>query len=161
MADEEEIVDGLEELEKPQIDPVTAELQQTKDQLARLAAEFDNFRKRNAREREELTQFTKAGVFKELLPTLDNFERALAGVTDSEEFLRGVNMIYEQLLHVLTTQGVQAFGEEGETFDPAQHNAVMHSEDETRGAQEIVRVLSKGYKIGNRVIREAMVAVVN
>ncbi|MDR1927875.1 MAG: nucleotide exchange factor GrpE [Oscillospiraceae bacterium] len=165
MAKDETALAPEESGEAPEeltLDPVTAELAQTKEQLLCLAAEYDNFRKRSQREREEAFAFAKAEVLKAFLPVLDNFERASgAAETSLEDYRRGVAMILEQLGAVIAKQGAEGFGAAGEPFDPALHNAVMHVENPALGASCIAEVLSRGYRLGNRVIREATVVVAN
>ena len=168
-APEEEILELLEE-EAVALDPVVAELKQCKEQLLRLAAEYDNYRKRSQREREESHQLARADALKAFLPVLDNFERAIrmsaseGGIADEPaagEYRKGVEMIYAQLLDVMAAQGAQAFGEAGESFDPAFHNAVMHAEDEALGENIVAEVFQKGWRMGGRVLRVAAVKVAN
>ncbi len=145
---------GTAELEK--------ELAAAKEAHIRTLAEYDNFRKRSAREKESTWLEAKASCLGELLPILDNFDRAL-GVTDSdfESYKKGVEMIYQGLTETLRKLGVEAFGEEGDEFDPNFHSAVMHIDDESLGENVLAQVFSKGYKIGDKVLRPAMVKVAN
>lgn len=145
---------GTAELEK--------ELAAAKEAHIRTLAEYDNFRKRSAREKEGTWLEAKASCLGELLPILDNFDRAL-GVTDSdfESYKKGVEMIYQGFAETLKKLGVEAFGEEGDTFDPNFHSAVMHVDDEALGENVLAQVFSKGYKIGDKVLRPAMVKVAN
>ncbi len=145
---------GMAELEK--------ELAAAREAHIRTLAEYDNFRKRSAREKESAWLEAKAGCMSELLPILDNFDRAL-GVTDSdfESYKKGVEMIYQGFTETLKKLGVEAFGEEGDSFDPNFHSAVMHIDDETLGENVLAQVFSKGYKIGDKVLRPAMVKVAN
>ena len=144
----------------------TAELEKdlaaAKEAHIRTLAEYDNYRKRTAKEKEATWIDAKAVCLSELLPVLDNFDRAL-GVTDSdfESYKKGVEMIYQGLCETLKKLGVEAFGEEGDEFDPNFHSAVMHVEDESLGENVIAQVFSKGYKIGEKVLRPAMVKVAN
>lgn len=143
-----------EELEK--------ELATVKEAHIRTLAEYDNYRKRSTREKEAAFADSKADCLKELLPALDNFERALATTdSDFDSFKKGMDMIYTSLVETLKKLGVEAFGEEGEAFDPKLHNAVMHVDDEELGENVIAQVFSKGYRIGERILREAMVKVAN
>lgn len=138
------------------------QLAEKNDQLLRIAAEYDNFRKRSQREKDALYVDCKASVIKELLPVADNFDRIFANPDITfEDYKKGVEMTFKQFETVFKDLKVESFGEEGEEFDPNFHNAVMHSEDENLGENVITNVFAKGYKIGDKVIRPAMVAVAN
>ena len=151
-----------EEPKKDGEDKLQKELEEKNDQLLRLAAEYDNFRKRSQREKEAVYSDVKANVLGDLLPVIDNFERAIDGAgEDIESFKKGVEMILNQLKDVFKKHGVEAFGEVGEAFDPNFHNAVMHIESEELGENVIEQVFSKGYKVGEKVIRPATVRVAN
>ena len=145
---------GMAELEK--------ELAAAKEAHIRTLAEYDNYRKRTAKEKEATWLEAKASCMAELLPILDNFDRAL-GVTDSDfdSYKKGVEMIYQGFTDTLKKLGVEAFGEEGDEFDPNFHSAVMHIDDEAFGENVLAQVFSKGYKIGDKVLRPAMVKVAN
>lgn len=147
---------------KKQIEELEAQASANKEAHMRTLAEYDNYRKRTTREKENTYTDAKALCLGELLPVLDNFERAL-GITDSdfESYKKGVEMIYTSFFETLKKLGVEAFGEEGEPFDPNFHNGVMHVDDEALGENVIAQVFSKGYKIGDRVLRPAMVKVAN
>lgn len=155
----------LQEQENPQ--PTEQELLQTQldekqEQLLLLAAEYDNFRKRSQREKEELYQVCKADVVSKFLEVLDNFDRAQQVQEASyADYRKGVDMTYAQFVEVLGALEVQAFGEVGEEFDPTRHNAVLHIEDEALPKNSIAQVFSKGYQMGNHIIREATVQVAN
>ena len=137
-------------------------LADTKEQLLRLAAEYDNFKKRTQREKDELFVKSKVYVITELLPTIDNFERAQENAADNfEDYKKGVEMIFSQLDGAIGKLGVEAFGAEGDAFDPNIHNAVMHKEDETLGENVVSRVFQKGYRIGDTILRHAMVETAN
>ena len=131
------------------------------DSYLRLAADYDNFRKRNAKEKETLYAAGKADAVEKLLPVYDNLERALNQTTADEAYKKGVEMTMTQLVGILNGLGVEIFGEIGETFDPNIHNAVMHTEDEAFGENTISMVFQKGFKIGDKVVRFAMVQVAN
>lgn len=132
------------------------------DQLLRLAAEYDNFRKRSKKEKEDIYCHSKASIVKDLLPVIDNFERAKGvEVSSLEEYQKGIEMIYTQFLDFIKKIGVETFGEPGEQFDPNLHEAVMHTEDENLGENVISMVISKGYKLDDRIIRSATVTVAN
>ena len=142
-----------EELEK--------ELAASKEAHIRTLAEYDNYRKRSVKEKEAAYNDSKANVIREFLPILDNFERALDADNDFDALKKGMDMIYSNFTALFEKIGVEPFGEPGEAFDPNIHNAVMHIEDEEHGENEIVQVFSKGYKLGERIIRPAMVQVAN
>lgn len=138
------------------------QLDEQKDLYLRLRAEYDNFRKRSQKEKEDTHTSARAEVIKNILPVLDNFERAAGNTGASfEDYQKGISLIYDQLLEILTKTGVEAFGEAGEEFDPNMHNAVMHIEDEGLGENVIAQVFSKGYKLGGTVVRFATVQVAN
>jgi len=138
-----------------------AELAGEKDKYLRLLAEYDNFRKRSARERDNIYADVKADTLLKLLPVYDNLERALRQETADEAFRKGVEMTLNQFLEALKALGVTPIEALGETFDPAVHNAVMHLEDPEKGEKEIVQEFQKGFKMGDRVIRFSMVQVAN
>ena len=147
---------------------LAAELENTKNELAgekdkylRLLAEYDNFRKRSARERDNIYADVKADTLLKLLPVYDNLERALQNPTADEAYRKGVEMTMNQFTEALKTLGVTPIEALGAAFDPALHNAVMHTEDPERGEQEIVQDFQKGFKMGDRVIRFSMVQVAN
>ena len=159
----EEIVEEVVENTEPTVeDKLTAELNETKDKLLRVMAEYDNFRKRSQKEKEMAYGDTKASTIAEFLPVYDNFIRAMsADATDLDSFKKGIEMIFNQYGETFKKLGVESFGEKGETFDPNIHNAVMHGEDDTLPENSISDVFSTGYKMGDRVIRPAIVKVVN
>ena len=131
------------------------------DTYLRLAAEFDNFRKRNAKEKETLYAAGKAEAVEKLLPVYDNLERALNQATNDEAYKKGVEMTMTQLVGILNGLGVEIFGQPGDAFDPNIHNAVMHTEDENLGENVISQVFQKGFKLGEKIVRFAMVQVAN
>lgn len=131
------------------------------DAYLRLAAEFDNFRKRTVKEKEQSYSHGKADAVTKLLPIYDNLERALNQPTEDAAYKKGVELVMNELTKIFTGLGVEIFGAPGETFDPALHNAVMHIEDENYGESEIVQVFQKGFKVGEKVARFAMVQVAN
>ena len=139
------------------LDPVVEELKAAKDQLLRLAAEFDNFRKRSLKERDEIAVRAKCEALKAFLPVMDNFERAAATLQDDSPSAQGLQMIYEQFAAVLAAQGAECFGAAGDAFDPALHHAVAHKEDPEQEAHVVDEVFSKGYRVGGNLIREAVV----
>ena len=131
------------------------------DQFLRLAAEYDNFRKRTQREKDGIYQDAVADTVKKFLPVYDNLERALHHETADEAYKKGVEMTLTELVKILDALGVKPFGEAGETFDPQRHNAVMHIEDESLGENVIAEVFQTGFAHGDKVIRFAMVKVAN
>ena len=159
----EEIVEETAQPAEPTVEEkLTAELNETKDRLLRVMAEYDNFRKRSQKEKEMAYGDTKASTIGEFLPVYDNFMRAMsAEATDLDSIKKGMEMIFNQYGETFKKLGVESFGEKGETFDPNIHNAVMHGEDENLPENSISDVFSTGYKMGDRVIRPAIVKVVN
>lgn len=148
--------------EKPsELDTVKEQLAKEHDGYLRLAAEYDNFRKRSQKEKDDLYTVIKAETVGKFLPVYDNLERALAQETADEAYKKGVEMTMNQLVKVMEGLGVTSFGEIGEAFDPARHNAVMHVEEEGLGENVIAEVFQKGFIIGEKVIRFAMVKVAN
>ena len=131
------------------------------DGYLRLAAEYDNFRKRSQREKDGIYADARAATVEKFLPVYDNLERALSQQTTDEAFKKGVEMTMNQLTNVFEALGVKVFGAAGETFDPTLHNAVMHCEDEALGENVIAEVFQKGFIVGEKVIRFAMVKVAN
>lgn len=134
---------------------------QDDDKYLRLMAEFDNYKKRSAKERENIYLDVRVDTVTKFLPVYDNLERALNADTADDAYKKGVEMTFHQLMDVFKKLGVEAIPAEGEKFDPAFHNAVMHVEDENAGENEIVQELQKGFKIGEKVIRFSMVKVAN
>lgn len=160
-ADENAQCGGCAELAE-QVDKLKAELEQEKDRALRLAAEYDNFRRRTQKEKEASYGDAKAQTLAELLPVLDNFERAAQNTEASlEDYAKGVQMTFTQMMEILKKLGVEAFGEPNEKFDPNIHNAVMHIDDDTLEENVITDVFQKGYRIGDRILRHAMVKVAN
>lgn len=140
---------------------LSAELDEQKDKYMRLMAEYDNFRKRSAKERLEISATTVGNTINEILPVFDNFERALNAETTDETYKSGVEMIFNQFGETLKKLGVEIIDPLGETFDPNIANAVNQIEDENLGENEVAQVFQKGYKIGDKIIRYAMVVVAN
>lgn len=160
--EEKEVKEEKKAKEESNEEKLQKQLAEKSDQLLRIAAEYDNFRKRSQREKDALYVDCKASVIKELLPVADNFDRIFANPDITfEDYKKGVEMTFKQFETVFKDLKVESFGEEGEEFDPNFHNAVMHSEDENLGENVITNVFAKGYKIGDKVIRPAMVAVAN
>ena len=132
-----------------------------RDAHLRVAAEFDNFRKRTVKEKEQSYGNGKADAVAKMLPVYDNLERALNQPTEDAAYKKGVEMTMNELVKILTSLGVEVFGNVGDTFDPNLHNAVMHTEDDSFGENTISMVFQKGFKIGDKVVRFAMVQVAN
>ena len=129
------------------------------DKYLRLAAEYDNYRKRTAKEKESLYGDAKADTVKPFLEVLDNLERGLAQFEEGDPHRQGMEMICKQFMTVLEKLGVQQIEALGQPFDPEKHNAVMHTEDESAGENTIVEVFQKGYKLGDKIVRHATVVV--
>ena len=145
----------------PEIDPWEEKYNAEHDSYLRLAADYDNFRKRTVKEKEQSYGNGKAEAVEKLLPVYDNLERALNQPTEDEAYKKGVEMTMTQLVGIFTNLGVEIFGQEGEVFDPNIHNAIMHTEEEGAEENTITKVFQKGFKMGDKIIRFAMVQVAN
>ena len=145
----------------PQPDDCASKLAAEHDRYLRLAAEYDNYRKRSQRERDSIFNDVRSDTVTKFLPVYDNLVRALEQSTADEAYRKGVEMIMTQFKDILSRLGVTEIESVGKTFDPALHNAVMHDTDESQGENIIVQELQKGFKLGDKVIRFAMVKVVN
>ncbi len=171
MSEENIIKEEEKEAAKPEkkkskkdteIENLKAELENKNDLLLRTAAEFDNFKKRTERERTGVAEFAKANVIKELLPILDNIDRAsVSEDKTSQDYIKGIELIVKQFEALGEKLGIKEVAKIGDTFDPTMHEAVMHIEDESLGENVIAEVLQKGFKIGDTIIRPAMVKVAN
>lgn len=150
-----------EEPKESELEKAQKALAQEHDQYLRLAAEYDNFRKRSRKEKEALYTDVKAETTAKFLPVFDNLERALANETADEAYKKGVELIMAEFRKIMTGLGVEEFGEKGDAFDPNAHNAVMHVENEELGENVIAQVFQKGFRIGEKVIRHAVVQVAN
>ena len=160
----EEVVEEktAEELLQEKVDKLEEELKQSEDKYLRLYAEFENFKRRKNKEIETNNVYKSQKVITEILPSLDNLERALQVESDNEEIkslLKGVEMVYEGLLNVLKSEGVELIETENAQFDPNYHHAVMQDEDSEKESGAILDTFQKGYKLKDRVIRPAMVKV--
>lgn len=144
-----------------EIENLKAELEGKNDLLLRTAAEFDNYKKRTEREKLTVAEFAKAGLIKQLLPILDNIDRAASVEKDTPDYIKGIEMIVKQFEGIAGNLGIVEIAAVGDEFNPELHEAVMHIEDENLGENVIAEVLQKGYKIGDTVIRAAMVKVAN
>ena len=131
------------------------------DRYKRILAEFENFKKRSAKERESLYNSILSDVVEVILPILDNLENAAKVETKDEEYKKGIELVLKQFQDTLKAKGIEEIETVGETFDPQLHEAVSSIQDDTKGEKEIVQEYRKGYKIGNKVIRHSMVVVAN
>ena len=131
------------------------------DVYLRLAADYDNFRKRTLKEKEQSYANGKADAVEKLLPVYDNLERALNQPTEDEAYKKGVEMTMTQLVSIFTGLGVEIYGNVGDQFDPNIHNAVMHTEDDSAEENTITQVFQKGIRMGEKIVRFAMVQVAN
>ena len=154
--DSKELKKLKEELEKSR-----QELEEYKARYMRMAAEYDNYKKRTAREMDSRYADAKLDVLKAILPVLDNFERGMTAECSDSAYKEGVELIFKQFTDLLTQQGVTEIEAVGQPFDPNLHNAVMHIEDETLGENTVAEVFMKGYKQGDKVLRHSMVKVAN
>nr|WP_325219301.1 nucleotide exchange factor GrpE [uncultured Oscillibacter sp.] len=145
-----------------QMELAVKQLESTKDQFARLAAEYDNYRKRTAKEKETLYQDAKADTIKEFLAVYDNLERAaVAPGGEDDPHKKGLEMIFTQYKELLKKLGVSEIEAQGRPFDPERHEAVMHVDDENLGENEVAQVFQAGFVLGDKVIRHAVVQVAN
>jgi len=138
---------------------LATENQQLKDRVLRTLADFENFRKRTDREKADFFKYSLANVMKDILPVLDNFDRALDHAEEGDEFHKGVLLIYKQLYDMLLKHGLTPIDEAGGTFDPNIHEAVVREESESVPSQTVVAVLQKGYFLHDRLLRPALVKV--
>lgn len=150
-----------ETAQTPEVNPWEEKYNAERDAHLRVAAEFDNFRKRTVKEKEASYGNGKADAVAKMLPVYDNLERALQQETADAAFKKGVEMTMNELVKILTGLGVEIFGQVGEPFDPNLHNAVMHIESDELEENVIAQVFQKGFKIGDKIVRFAMVQVAN
>lgn len=159
---QETVAEGQEMAENNEnLDLVLKELDDTKDRLKRIAAEFDNYKKRTAKEKEMLYNDLVAEIITMFLPVIDNMEKATMARTEDKEFKKGVEMVLKQIMDVLAYFKVEAIETIGNVFDPELHEAVSCVTDESKGEKEIVQEFRKGYKIGTKILRHSMVVVAN
>ena len=144
-----------------QMEALAKTLADANDKYLRLAAEYDNYRKRTAREKEHVYSDAKADTVKPFLAVLDNLERGVQQFEEGDPHRQGMELICKQFMEVLTGLGVTEIPALGEAFDPEKHNAVMHTEDESAGENTVVEVFQKGFALGDKVLRFAMVKVAN
>ena len=147
--------------ETPEANPWEEKYNAEHDSYLRLAADYDNFRKRTVKEKEASYGNGRADAVAKILPIYDNLERALNQETSDAAYKKGVELTMNELLKIFTGLGVEVFGNPGDAFDPNLHNAVMHIDDENLGENVISQVFQKGFKIGEKVVRFAMVQVAN
>lgn len=167
---EEQKTEQLDEKEEPhnkekelneKISKLKDELEDVKDRHTRLIAEFDNLKKRSAKEREGLYNSIIADIITALLPVLDNLEKAAEASTQDEEYKKGIELVLKQFKDVLEANGVKEIEAEGKPFDPELHEAVSTIQDENLGEKIVAKEYRKGYTIGTKVIRHSMVVVAN
>ncbi|MDQ0339612.1 molecular chaperone GrpE [Caldalkalibacillus uzonensis] len=163
---DEQLEEGTSELSMEELEAQLQEAQEKAEEYyqryLRAQADFDNFRKRTRKEKEDLQKYAALPVIEQLLPVLDNFERALAAgqsTQDAESLMKGVEMVFKQVQQVLTEQGLEEIEAVGKPFDPHVHEAVMQVESEDHDSGIVVEELQKGYKLKDKVIRPAMVKV--
>ena len=162
LTDEEaaQLAEGAEDAPE-ESDAAEQALAEANDKYMRLFAEFDNFRKRTAKEKSETYQDSVAKTVLELLPAVDSFERAMESPCSDEAYRSGMEKIYQQMTAILAKLGVEEIPSMNETFDPKVHNAIRQIEDENFGESTVCEVYQKGYRLGDRIIRCAMVSVAN
>ncbi len=162
---QEEAVETVEAPEAaeavPEVSPWEEKYNLEHDAHLRLAAEFDNFRKRTVKEKELSYTNGKSDAVEKLLPVYDNLERALNQSTEDAAYKKGVEMTMNELVKIFAGLGVEIFGAVGDAFDPELHNAVMHTEDDSLGENVISQVFQKGFRLGDKIVRFAMVQVAN
>lgn len=157
-----EAAEAPEAADQPsEVEQLQQTIREKDDQYLRLLAEYDNYRKRSQKEKEHAWTTARADTIKELLPVYDNLERALKQETCDEAYAKGVEMTMNQLKSVLEKLGVEEIPAQGQPFDPNFHNAVMHMEDEAFGENMVAEVFQAGFKLGEKVIRHALVKVAN
>ncbi len=159
----EEVVEETAEetVETVEVNPFEEKYNAEHDAHLRLAAEFDNFRKRTAKEKEQSYSNGRADAIEKLLPVYDNLARALKQETTDPAFKKGVEMTMTELVKILNSLGVEIYGAEGDMFDPELHNAVLHIDDDSIAENTITQVFQQGFKMGDKVVRFAMVQVAN
>ena len=163
----EEAVEEVETVETPEVveaeavNPWEEKYNQEREAHLRLAADYDNYRKRTIKEKDAAYGHGKADAVEKLLPVYDNLERALNQPCTDEAYKKGVELTMTELKKIFESLGVEIYGEVGQEFNPELHNAVMHNEDESLGENVISMVFQKGFKLGDKVVRFAMVQVAN
>lgn len=160
IKDENKKLTGELEKLKSELEKAKNDFAEVNDKYLRTAAEYDNFRKRSIKEREGIYAEAYSDALSSILPIMDNLERA-AAYSDGAQLADGIKLIFKSAKEAFERIGVTEFGATGEQFDPQIHNAMMHIDDEAYGTNEIVEVFQKGYKKGDRILREALVKVAN
>lgn len=160
-AEAQEAPAAEETVEAPETNPWEEKYNQEHDTYLRLAADYDNYRKRTLKEKEQSYTNGKSDAVAKLLPIYDNLERALNQPTEDQAYKKGVEMTMTELVKIFEGLGVAVFGQPGDAFDPNLHNAVMHIEDESLGESVITQVFQKGFRLGEKIVRFAMVQVAN
>ncbi|MBO5837419.1 MAG: nucleotide exchange factor GrpE [Oscillospiraceae bacterium] len=158
---EETVETAVETPVEEPVNPFEEKYNEEHDSYLRLAADYDNYRKRTLKEKEQSYGNGKADAIEKLLPVYDNLERALNQPTEDVAYKKGVEMTMTQLVGILNGMGVEIYGQTGDVFDPNLHNAVMHTEDADAAENTITQVFQKGFKMGDKIIRFAMVQVAN
>ena len=158
---EEVVEETVETVAEPEVNPWEEKYNAEHDAYLRLAADYDNFRKRTAKEKVATYGNGRADAVAKMLPVYDNLERALNQETSDAAYKKGVEMTMNELVKIFTSLNVEIFGAVGDEFDPNLHNAVMHIDSEDFGENVIAQVFQKGFKIGDKVVRFAMVQVAN
>ena len=156
-----EVAEQIPQEQTPEVNPWEEKYNAEHDSFLRLAADYDNFRKRTVKEKEQSYGNGRADAIAKLLPIYDNLERALNQPTEDAAYKKGVEMTMTELVKIFTGMGVEIFGEKGDAFDPNLHNAVMHTEEEGVAENTICLVFQKGFKLGEKIVRFAMVQVAN
>lgn len=167
---DDEIVDNCDNIDQEQpenaeevvadVDPLQKELDEIKELHLRTLAEYDNFRKRSQKEKESIYSNTAIDILNKVLPVIDNFERALDAQTSDESYKKGFEMIFNQFKNILESLGVKEIPAQGQIFDPEYHNAIILIEDENLDSNTVAEVVQKGYMLNDKVLRHAMVKVV-
>ena len=156
---QEEVV--AETVETVEVNPWEEKYNEEREAHLRLAADYDNYRKRTIKEKETTYSHGKADAVEKMLPVYDNLERALNQPCSDDAYKKGVELTMTELKKIFESLGVEIYGEVGQEFNPELHNAVMHNEDESLGENVISMVFQKGFKLGDKVVRFAMVQVAN
>ena len=160
----EETEESARAEKKKKKDKWQEQIEELNDKLLRNRAEFDNYRKRTEKEKQQMYEIGAGNVIEKILPTIDNFERGLAAIPEDEalkSFKDGIDMIYRQFMETLDALGVKPIEAAGQPFDPELHNAVMHVEDESLGENVVAEEFQKGYTYHDKVLRHSMVKVAN
>ena len=157
----ETAAEAPEEAAARQLEQLREENKALEERHLRLMAEFGNFKNRTAKEKDNIYGDAVAGTLRELLPVLDNLQRALDSPCADEDYKKGVELIHKGLWEIMTGMGVEEIAATGVPFDPDIHNAVMHIEDDSLGKNTVAQVLQKGYRMGERILRYAMVQAAN